>query len=153
MKTVKAFTLIELIVVFAIIGVLVAILVPSMMGYVSDSKLSTANSNAKLTYTNTAAYCTKCETSGKPMQDGTYNRISLTYASEPPAYDTDGTPAEMQKALQNMMGTKSRSAGLSSVLIDGSLVRKSAWAKTEYDVYVGCYPGEAKAAGEASIDL
>ncbi|MCR5807759.1 MAG: prepilin-type N-terminal cleavage/methylation domain-containing protein, partial [Oscillospiraceae bacterium] len=45
---VKGFTLIELIVVIAIIGVLAAILVPSMIGYVGKSKLATANSNAKL---------------------------------------------------------------------------------------------------------
>lgn len=40
------FTLVELIVVIAIIGVLAAILVPVMLGYVSDSQITSANSTA-----------------------------------------------------------------------------------------------------------
>lgn len=64
----KGFTLVELIVVIAIIGVLAAILVPTMMGFVTSSRVTSANSTAASFEDQIENFLTECDTAGYGMK-------------------------------------------------------------------------------------
>jgi type IV pilus assembly protein PilA len=70
----KGFTLIELIVVIAILGILAAILVPTISGFINDANQRTDVANAKLLYNAGMMYLA----SGSLDPDGAAAELSTT---------------------------------------------------------------------------
>jgi type IV pilus assembly protein PilA len=142
MKTTKkGFTLIELIVVIAIIGVLAAILVPTMLGYVRKSKISSANSTASSVYKAINSALTELDEEGidiggdyKIVWDG--KNWSKTAADEDKKNDS-ALGSGLDKKTKNFFAdiTKVKSAG--AQIADGNCV---ACATATDSSYTGTYP-------------
>ena len=58
--------------------------------YIMESMISTANSNAKLAYTNAATYCTQCEVNGYLCKEGWYKVDLSKKVDYTDGYKNDG---------------------------------------------------------------
>lgn len=87
----KGFTLVELVVVIAIIGVLAAILVPTMIGVVQDSNITSANSTAAQIKTQATTFLTKADTAKQPIRGTGESMKTITCTVTADGWDCDGT--------------------------------------------------------------
>lgn len=110
----KGFTLVELVVVVAIIGILAAILVPTMMNYVKKSKLKTANSNAKLVFT------TVNNEASDLIVDGNESKITAQDVVAVSGLSTDTTNDPLQAAVNKALKDNGNNAGYVFWEIDGT---------------------------------
>jgi type IV pilus assembly protein PilA len=77
----KAFTLIELLIVVAIIGILAGVGVPMYNGYMATAKVQSATTNHKNVKSFVAATLTKCSTGSQYVTLGSSNRYCNQNAS------------------------------------------------------------------------
>ncbi len=79
-KKSKGFTLVELIVVMAILVILAAILIPVVSGYINTANETAAYANARTVYSAACAYVAEGRLPGKTaVTDGTYTTGLASY--------------------------------------------------------------------------
>ncbi len=93
--------------------------------YIRESRSSTANSNAKLVYTNAATYATKCEINGTLVSFSSTGGSVGDSSDDEPKYD--GTEADFRKAMAYYMGCEN--SGYFYVEFEDGYPVKTMWSE------------------------
>lgn len=128
----KGFTLIELIVVIAIIAVLAAILIPQIMGYVRKSKLEVMNNSAQEIFNQANIYIHDPENLDKDFS-------SITLISTSDSASGDVLKEDFCKGIEKSLDSKVLGNWKVFFNSDGTIAA-AFYSKKSGDPYVGSWP-------------
>jgi prepilin-type N-terminal cleavage/methylation domain-containing protein len=153
------FTLIELIVVIAIIGILMAILVPNLITYITDARTTSANANANTVYRLAANYFTKANAQGATVtgvSDVVFTVADPTLLS---VQDNFGSPAIVTDNMFSETMSVNLGSGVVGTVYAVRLDTKNNvicawWAKSDTEYIIGAYPrSRSREENDGSVTL
>ena len=121
----KAFTLIELLIVVAIIGILAGVGIPMYNGYMANARVESANTNHNNVRSFIAATLTRCSSGAATVNINNAN-VACTEAALPTAFETyfnviNNNPYDSSAGAVSIKLTGSPALGETSLVVTDSL--------------------------------